>query len=303
MPVSSERRWPRLMTAMVTPFDADLRLDTGAAAELAERLVERGAPGVVLAGSTGESATVGDEEKMAMCRAVRARLGARGTVVLNVGTNSTAASARLAAAAQEAGADGVMAVVPYYNRPPQEGLRAHFGAIAASTPLPVMLYNVPGRTAANLLPATLGAIAAEHANVVAIKEASPDLEQAAEIVRTLPSPFLLYSGDDARTLPLMALGGYGVVSVASQLVPERMAALVAAAAEGRIEAARRLHLELTPLFRALFITTNPIPVKVMLGLAGFPVGGFRLPLCAPGAAELEQLRAAVDRYRLAASFA
>jgi 4-hydroxy-tetrahydrodipicolinate synthase len=193
--------------------------------------------------------------------------------------------------------------VPYYNRPPQEGLRAHFGAIAASTPLPVMLYNVPGRTAANLLPATLGAIAAEHANVVAIKEASPDLEQAAEIVRTLPSPFLLYSGDDARTLPLMALGGYGVVSVASQLVPERMAALVAAAAEGRIEAARRLHLELTPLFRALFITTNPIPVKVMLGLAGFPVGGFRLPLCAPGAAELEQLRAAVDRYRLAASFA
>lgn len=298
MGAASERHWPRLMTALVTPFDDDLRVDAVAAADLAESLVSRGAPGVVLAGTTGESASLSAEERLDLCAAVRQRLGSRGTLLLNVGTNDTRTSVRLAAAAQEAGADGVMLVVPYYNRPPQDGLRAHFGTVAQATSLPVMLYNVPSRTGCNLQPATVAAIVAEHPNVVALKEATADLEQVAESLRRLPSPFLMYSGDDSHTLPVMAMGGYGVVSVASQLVPERMAALVDALSTGDAVAARRLHLELGPFFRALFLTTNPIPVKTMLQMAGFPVGGFRLPLCAPTAAELAQLRAIATDFGL-----
>ena len=299
MGAASERHWPRLMTALVTPFDDDLGVDAGAAADLAESLVTRGAPGIVLAGTTGESASLSAGERLDLCAAVRARLGSRGTVVLNVGTNDTRSSVKLAAAAQEAGADGVMLVVPYYNRPPQDGLRAHFGTVAQATSLPVMLYNVPSRTACNLLPATLAAIVAEHPNVVAVKEATADLEQVAESLRRLPSPFLLYSGDDPHTLPVMAMGGYGVVSVASHLVPERMAALVEALAVGDTVTARRLHLELGPLFRALFLTTNPIPVKALLQMAGVRVGGFRLPLCPPTPAELAQLRAIAADFGLA----
>jgi 4-hydroxy-tetrahydrodipicolinate synthase len=191
-----------------------------------------------------------------------------------------------------------MVVVPYYNRPPQEGLRRHFGTVAAATPLPVMVYNVPSRTACNLQPATLAAVVADQPNVVAVKEATADLEQVAESLQRLPAPFLLYSGDDARTLPVMAMGGYGVVSVASHLVPAPMAQLVDALATGEMTTARRLHLELSPLFRALFLTTNPIPVKAMLAMAGFRVGGFRAPLCPPSPEELERLRRVVDELAL-----
>lgn len=286
------------MTALVTPFDDDLRVDVGAAAELAEHLVAAGAPGIVLAGTTGEAPTLSAAERLQLCAAVKRRLQDRGTVLLNVGNNDTRASVDLAAAAVDAGADGVMLVVPYYNRPPQEGLRRHFGEVASRTPLPLMLYNVPSRTACNLLPATLEAIVAEHPNVVAVKEASPDLDQVSETLRRLPAPFLVYSGDDAHTLPVMALGGWGVVSVASHLAPTRMAALVAALAVGEMASARRLHQELLPLFRALFLTTNPIPVKSMLAMAGFAVGGFRSPLCAPSPEEAARLRAVVDQLGL-----
>ncbi len=293
----------RVLTALVTPFSADGAVDLGAAAALAQALAARGSDGFVVAGTTGEAPTLSAKEKLALCRAVRAAVDGRAGVWLNTGNNDTAASVALTAAAADAGAEGVMAVVPYYNRPPQEGMRRHFAAVAAATDLPVMIYNVPSRTGSNLAPKTLAAVAAEAGGVRACKEASRDLEQVAEVRRLLPAPFHLYSGDDALTLPIMALGGRGVVSVASHVVPERMAALVRACADGRWEEARELQAGLLPLFRALFCTTNPIPVKAALRLCGFPAGGFRLPLCEPGPEELAAVAAALRAEGLEGSFA
>ena len=288
---------PRVLTALVSPFDERGHLDLATAGALARRLCARGSDGFVLAGTTGESPTLGAQEKLALCAAVRSAVDGQAQVWLGTGGNDTAASCELTAAAAAAGAQGVMAVVPYYSRPPQQGLLAHFQAIARSTPLPVMVYNIPARTGCNLLPQTLGALKAACPNLWAIKEASRDLEQVGEICRLLPE-FVVYSGDDALTLPVLALGGRGVVSVASHLVPERIALLVASALRGEWELARRTHLGLLPLYRALFLTTNPIPVKVALRQAGFPVGGFRRPLCEPTEAEAAQIRAVVREHGL-----
>ena len=292
----------RVLTALVTPFTAAGAVDLGAAGALAQALAARGSDGFVVAGTTGEAPTLSREEKLALCRAVRGAVDGRAAVWLNTGNNDTATSVALTAAAEDAGAEGVMAVVPYYNRPPQEGLRRHFAAVAGATTLPVMIYNVPGRTATNLAPRTLAALLAEAPGVRACKEASRDLEQVAELRRLLPSDFHLYSGDDGLTLPIMALGGRGVVSVASHVVPERVAALVRACAEGRWDEARALQESLLPLFRALFCTTNPIPVKVALRLLGFPAGGFRLPLCEPGPEDLATVAAALRAEGLEGSF-
>lgn len=288
---------PRLMTALISPFDDRGRLDTGLAADLARRLCDRGSDGFVLAGTTGESPTLSTEEKLALCTAVRRALGDRAPVWLGTGSYNTAESVHLTAAAEDAGAQGVMAVVPYYSRPPQQGLLPHFTAIAGATRLPVMVYNIPGRTACNLLPQTLAQIVAEAPNVTAVKEASRDLEQVAEIMRLLPG-LDVYSGDDQLTLPIVALGGRGVVSVASHLVPERLAALLDACGSGQWDRARGIHTELLPLYRALFVTTNPIPVKVALRMGGFAAGGFRPPLCEPLPAEAEVIERALRQFGL-----
>jgi 4-hydroxy-tetrahydrodipicolinate synthase len=288
----------RVITALVTPFDDRGGVDCARAAELAARLVARGSDGIMLAGTTGESPTLSLQEKLALCQAVRRRIDGQAELWLGTGSYDTLESVRQTRAAADAGAQGVMAVVPYYSRPPQEGLRAHFVALAAATSLPVMIYNIPGRTGTNLSPRTLAAIQHEAANVVAVKEASRDLEQVAEVRRLLPPDFAIYSGDDALTLPVLAVGGAGVVSVASHLVPDRIAALVAAFLRGDVAEARRRHLELLPLYRALFVTTNPIPVKYALRLAGFACGGFRPPLCEPTPEEAATVAAAVDALGL-----
>jgi 4-hydroxy-tetrahydrodipicolinate synthase len=293
----------RVITALVTPFDEHGRVDAGRAAELAALLAARGSDGILLAGTTGESPTLSMEEKLALCRAVRRRVDGRAQVWLGTGSNDTAESRALTRAAEDAGAEGVLLVVPYYNRPPQAGLRAHFVAVARETRLPVMVYNIPSRTGTNLLPATLAQVVAEAGNVVAIKEASRDLEQVAEIRRRLPPDFLIYSGDDQLTLPIVALGGAGVVSVASHLVPGRVAELVRVALEGDRERAIALQAELLPLFRALFVTTNPIPVKYALRLAGFPCGGFRPPLCEPSPEEAAAVAQALDALGLRGVYA
>lgn len=285
------------MTALITPFDDRGRCDAGLAAELARRLCARGSDGFVLAGTTGESPTLSPAEKLTLCRAVRRAVDGRAAVWLGTGSYNTAESVELTAAAEDAGAQGVMAVVPYYNRPPQQGLLRHFTAIAAATRLPVMVYNIPGRTGCNLLPQTLARIAGEAPNVTAVKEASRDLEQVGEIVRLVPD-LHVYSGDDALTLPIMALGGRGVVSVASHLVPERLSELLEACAAGRWDRAREVHVQLLPLYRALFLTTNPIPIKFALRLIGFTVGGFRPPLCEPLPAEAAAIEAALRQFGL-----
>lgn len=279
----------RVITAMVTPFDRQGRLDTKRAAALARRLTDAGSDGLLVAGTTGEAPTLTATEKLRLLEAVRGAVDGRACVWCNTGNYNTAESVALTRRAEAAGAQGVLAVVPYYNRPPQQGLERHFAAIAAATRLPVMLYNVPSRTGCNLLPATTARLA-QLDNVVGIKEASGSLDQVSDIRRLTPERFLIWSGDDSLTLPVLACGGYGVVSVASHLAAGQIAELVAAFGRGDVARAEGLHRRLLPLFKVLFVTTNPIPVKVALRFAGFDCGGFRLPLCEPSEHEAAQIR-------------
>lgn len=278
-----------LLTAMITPFQEDGSLDTGQAARLAHHLVEIGNEGVVVAGTTGESPTLTDEEKLELFRAVVGEIGGRATVIAGTGTNDTRHSIELTKEAEKLGVDAIMAVVPYYNRPTQEGLYRHFRAIAESTSLPVMLYNVPSRTGCNLLPETVARLA-EIDNVVAIKEASGDLNQVSEIRRRTPNDFAVYSGDDSLTLPILSLGGVGVVSVAAHLVGRRLRAMIDAFHKGDVRTATAIHLELWPIFKAMFVTTNPIPVKTAVNMLGMNAGPLRPPLGPPSEEEERAIR-------------
>lgn len=275
---------------MVTPFDEKLAVDYDRAAELAAHLVAAGSDGLVVSGTTGESPTLTDEEKIRLFQTVIEAVGDRAFVWCGTSSYDTAASVRLSLAAAEAGAAGLLLVAPYYNKPPQEGLIHHFRTIADAVDLPVLLYNVPGRTSTNMLPTTVARLA-EHPRIVGIKEASGDIDQASEIRRLCPEDFILYSGDDSMTLPMMAVGGEGVISVASHVAAGSIAEMVSSFRSGDIERARNIHLRLLPLFRALFVTANPIPVKVALELSGFPVGGTRPPLVA----DLESIRLLLQR--------
>lgn len=282
----------RLLTAMVTPMKADGSVDYDQAAQLAIRLVESGSDGVVVAGTTGESPTLTDEEKLSVFRVVTDAIGGRASVLAGTGSNSTDHSIHLTRSAEKAGVDGIMAVVPYYNRPPQEGLYRHFKAIAEATSLPIMLYNVPSRTAQNMLPETVLRLS-EIPNVVSLKEASGSLDQTTQLKRLLPDAFLIYSGDDSLTLPMMAVGAAGVVSVAAHIVGRRMKEMIGAFVKGDVETAQKAHLELFPIFKGLFLTTSPIPVKKALSLLGVPVGPLRLPLCDPSDKELQEIKTAL----------
>lgn len=285
----------RLLTAMVTPFDADLNVDYGRARELARMLVASGSDGVVVSGTTGESPTLTNEEKLRLFREVKDALGDGYAVVAGTGNYCTSESVELTRAAAEAGVDAAMAVVPYYNNPPQEGLYRHFRAIAEASPLPLILYNVPSRSPRNLEPNTVARLASEVKNVAAVKEASKNLEQIAEIIAKTPDGFLVYSGDDSTTLPILGVGGYGIISVASHVAGPQIRRMIDAFVEGRVEEAQAINCKLMPLFKALFITSNPIPVKAALKLSGFPVGGLRLPLVEATEAEEAAIAAAMKQ--------
>lgn len=289
-----------VLTAMVTPMQQDGSVDFDRAAELARRLANSGSDGIVVCGTTGESSTLTNDEKLRLFEAVMQGVDGRAKVLAGTGTNATAESVELSKAAAAIGVDGLMTIVPYYNKPTQEGLFQHFREIASATTLPVMLYNVPGRTGQNLLPETVARLVQEIPTIKAIKEASGDLAQVTEI-RTLCPDLLIYSGDDALTLPILAIGGHGVVSVASHLVGERMKAMVVAYKNGQIDEAAQIHGELMPFFKMLFITTNPIPIKVAIRLSGFDVGPFRLPLCEPTEAELARIQQVMEAYGLLAN--
>ena len=274
------RKFGNLITAMVTPFQVVLTVSDDQPAQPAVPLVDSASDGVVVCGTTGESPTLSFEEKVGLYQAVTEAIGGKAAVIAGTGSYDTVSSIKLTQAAEKVGVDGIMLVVPYYNKPPQEGLYQHFKEIAASTELPVMLYNVPGRTSQNLLPDTIARLT-ELDNVVAVKAASGNMEQVAEIRRKTPASVASYSGDDSMTLPIMAVGGIGVVSVASHLVGRRMKEMIRSFLDGDVREATRIHLELLPLFKVMFITTNPIPVKTALNLSGFNAGGFRLPLVEP----------------------
>jgi 4-hydroxy-tetrahydrodipicolinate synthase len=267
----------RLLTAMVTPFHPDGSLNLDAAARLARHLAETGTESIVVSGTTGESPTLTTEEKLALYGAVCGAVRGRAKVVAGTGNYCTRESIELTREAERVGVDGAMLVVPYYNNPPQEGLYRHFRAVAESTALPIILYNVPPRAPRNLETATVVRLA-EVPSIVAVKEASGKLEQVAEIIAQTPAHFRVYSGDDSATLPLMAMGAYGVISVASHLAGRQIRAMIDAFTAGRVAEAAEWHGRLLPLFQACFCTTNPIPVKAGVNLLGIPAGGVRLPL-------------------------
>jgi len=286
-----------LITAMVTPMDRSLAVDYDRAAALAKRLIDGGSDGLVVSGTTGESPTLSDEEKIRLFRTVREAVGARAKVIAGTGTYNTAHSIHLTREAERVGCDGVLLVNPYYNKPSQEGLYQHFKAVAESTTLPVMLYNIQSRTSVNCEPATIARLA-QIRNIVAVKEASGNLDQMSLIRKLTPPEFNLYSGDDSLTLPLLAVGGTGVVSVASHLAGREIKAMIQAFHAGDVRRAQELHLRLWPLFKVIFITTNPTPVKAALALAGFDAGGLRLPLIEATAKERDQIAAVLKELAL-----
>jgi len=288
-----ERAGARVIVAMVTPFRPDLGVDYQRAARLSRRLWEQGADGILVAGTTGESPSLADEEKINLLTTVLEAVGDRVEVWAGTGTNCTDRSAALTREATEAGAHGIMLVTPYYNKPPQEALYRHFRRAAEATDLPVMIYNVPSRTGVNLQPETLARLA-EIGNISAVKEASGDLDQVSSIRRLVGDDFLIYSGDDSLTLPVLSVGGHGVVSVAGHVVAGDIARMINSFEEGRVDDARAIHIRLHRLFKALFITTNPIPVKAALKLAGFDPGGYRLPMVPPDESQLAVIRDAME---------
>ena len=288
---------PRLMTAMVTPYNEDLSVNYAKAAELAEYLCKNGSEGLVVCGTTGESPVLNDEEKLKLYQTVQDQVGDRVPVWAGTGCNDTAAVVELSQAAVKTGVAGVMVVTPYYNKPTQEGLYQHFRKIAESVPVPVMLYNVPGRTSSNLLPETIARLA-EVENITAVKEASGSMDQVSQLLTMIPERITVYSGDDSLTLPLMALGAHGVVSIASHVIGKPIAEMTAAFAAGEVNRASQLHRELFAMFKGLFITTNPIPVKTALNMLGHDMGGFRLPLTPPGENEQAFIKALLARYQL-----
>jgi 4-hydroxy-tetrahydrodipicolinate synthase len=262
---------------MVTAFDEEGKTDISKNRRLASSLLSSGSDGVVVSGTTGESPTLDKEEKLKLFYEVKNEVGEGGAVIAGVGSYSTKDSVNLAKAAQRTGVDGLMAVVPYYNKPTQKGLYEHFREIAQSTHLPLLIYNVPSRTSLNLSAETTIELS-KIENIVGIKEASGDLGQIAHIIGGAGDSFLVYSGNDQDTLPVLAVGGYGVISVASHLVGNKMKQMIHEFTAGRVESASQIHHDLLPLFDVLFSAPNPIPIKYALNHIGFSVGKPRLPL-------------------------
>lgn len=267
----------RLLTAMATPFDAAGRVDYPRARQLAEALVASGSEGLVVAGTTGESPTLSTDEKLRLFGEVREAVGARAAIIAGTCNYNTAESIELSREAADIGVTGILGTVPYYNKPPQEGLYQHFKAIAEAVPLPMIVYNVPSRTVTNMLPETTVRLSAID-SIVGVKEASANLEAIGKIIEDAQPGFLVWSGNDADTLPILAIGGYGVVSVTAHLVGRQIQSMLARFLAGDVAGAAALHRSMMPLNAAAFVTTSPIPLKYALTQVGFSCGPTRLPL-------------------------
>lgn len=287
----------RLITAMVTPFDDDGEVDYAQAKRLALALVDSGSDGLVITGTTGERPTLTDEEQLKMFAAVKEAVGERAAVIANTGSNNTSEGVKMTIEAEKTGVDGILLVVPYYNKPTQEGLFQHFSTIAGSTRLPCILYNVPGRTVTNLAPETAIRLS-KVGNIVGVKEASGNLEQIAKIIEGADKGFLVWSGNDSETFHIMAMGGYGVISVTSHLVGLQMREMMDNLVSDRMAEAAAIHHRLLPLMNAMFVTSNPIPIKYALNHVGFRVGKPRLPLTEPDDKSAAAIEAALKNYRI-----
>lgn len=267
----------QVITAMVTPFDSQGKVDFPATETLINHLIKEGTEALVVAGTTGESPTLSTEEKVSLFKHVVQVVNGRIPVIAGTGGNNTEESIQLTKLAEAQGVDAIMLVTPYYNKPSQEGLYQHFKSIADSTKLPIMLYNIPGRSAVNLSVETTVRLSRVK-NIVAVKEASGDLDAMAQIIAETDSDFTLYSGDDSLTLPVLAIGGVGVVSVASHVIGLQLQEMINLFNKGAVQEAAALHRQLLPLMKTLFIAPNPVPVKEALAIRGIPVGSVRLPL-------------------------
>lgn len=280
-------KWGRLITAMVTPFDEKLNVDYNEAVALAKRLEKEGSTALVVTGTTGEAPTLTSEEKFKLYQEIKANVDI--PIIAGVGTNSTKNTVSNAIDAMAAGADGILVVVPYYNKPDQDSLYEHFREVADSVDMPIMMYNVPGRTGCNLLPETVEKLS-KIENIVSLKEASGNIIQLSEIIKKVPEEFTVYSGDDVMLLPSLSVGAYGIVSVCSHVVGAEMKEMIDSFISGDILKAKEIHLKLLNIFQRLFIIANPIPVKAALNMMGYQVGGVRLPLTEAREYVLKELR-------------
>lgn len=284
----------QVLTAMVTPFDQNGDVDFNATRTLVNYLVENGTDGLVVVGTTGESPTLSTEEKVELFKFVVDVVGGRIPVIAGTGSNNTRASISLTKQAEATGVDGIMLVAPYYNKPSQEGMYQHFKAIAESTSLPVMLYNIPGRSVVNMSVETIVRLS-QIPNIVAIKEANGNLDAMAEVISQTPSDFTLYSGDDGLTLPVLGIGGAGIVSVASHIIGNEMQEMINLFKNGNIQEATASHHKLLPIMKALFAAPSPSPVKAALNLKGINVGGVRLPMVPLTAEETNTLKSVLQQ--------
>jgi 4-hydroxy-tetrahydrodipicolinate synthase len=285
----------QVLTAMVTPFDQNGIIDFEATKALVNHLIENGSDGLVIAGTTGESPTLTTDEKVELFKFVVNVVEGRVPVIAGTGSNNTKASISLTRLAEEAGVDGIMLVTPYYNKPSQEGMYQHFKAIAEATSLSIMLYNIPGRSVVNMSVETIVRLS-KIENIVCIKEASGDLDTMAQIISETASDFTLYSGDDGLTVPVLAIGGAGIVSVASHIIGNEMQDMINSFKNGDIVKASTLHRNLLPLMKALFAAPNPTPVKAALNMRGINVGGVRLPMVALNSEETKVLQSVLQTY-------
>jgi len=286
----------RLVTAMVTPFNDHLEVDYELTKKLVEHLIATGTETIVVSGTTGESPTLTNAEKLQLFAKVLEYAGGKAKVIAGTGTNSTASTIELTKGAEKIGVDGIMIVAPYYNKPSQEGIIQHFSAIAKETKLPIMIYNVPGRTSVNIQATTIVELA-KITNIVAVKEASGDLTQMAEIIRDTPEDFYLYSGDDKMTIPVLSIGGVGIVSVASHVVGREMKEMIHSFIEGDVKSAAKAHQKLIELFEGIFLSSNPAPIKDLLNVLGIETGSVRLPLIALTTEQSQYLKAIYDRIK------
>ena len=285
-----------IITAMVTPFKEDLSIDYAALEKLINHLIETGTDAILVAGTTGETPTLTHEEEAELFLFVKKVVAGRVKVILNAGSNATHTAVESAKKAQELGADAILAVVPYYNKPSQKGIYEHFAAIASAVNLPVILYNIPGRTGVNMQPATVAKLANEFKNIVAVKQSNADLDVISDMKLLCPKDFVIYSGDDSLTLPMMSLGAYGVISVASHIVGKQMKKMISDFKSGKVEAATEEHLKLYPLFRKLFFAPNPVPVKAALAKMGIVKEFVRKPLVVLDEKEINELFSVLNNY-------
>ena len=285
-----------VITAMITPFKEDLSVDYVALEKLVNHLINTGTDTILVAGTTGETPTLSHEEEEEIFAFVKKVVNGRVKIILGAGSNSTETAVKSSIKAKELGADAILTVVPYYNKPSQKGMYEHFSAIAKAVDLPIILYNIPGRTGVNMQPATIAKLANEFKNIVAVKQSNADLDLISDIKSLCPDDFAIYSGDDSLTLPMMSLGAHGVISVASHIVGSEIKKMVTAFKNGKNEEALKIHLELYPLFKKLFMAPNPVPVKAALAHFGIINENVRKPLVVLDCEEKKEFLAILEKY-------